>query len=200
MFTESTLHTVGKETAARYAHTFTDCRRTDLTTLSVFPTDEQINDAARQAYDEAESLLFILGISPDLLNEPAASSWEVVDEFGGDDNDDGDDEDQEAICHRAGRIIHSATIFTRLSLPFSLFLMNHTLVYLPLLFKTFNNSHQSHKIEDNRPKCYCHDGNTRRSTEGPRPLWRARGRTERLSYIPHHPQRDLRSRRLIHQP
>jgi len=39
----------------------------------------------------------------------------------------------------------------RLSLPFSLFLMNHTLVYLPLLFKTFNDSHQSHKIEDNSP-------------------------------------------------
>src|SRR5882757_2829106 len=29
------------------------------------------------------------------------------------------------------------------------------------LFKTFNDSHQSHKIEDNRPKCYCHNKDTR---------------------------------------
>lgn len=97
MFTESTLPTVGKDAAAGYAHTFSDCRGIDLTALSAFPTDEQINEAARQAYDEAESLLFILGVSPDLFTEstaeatptaatPHATPWEQVDEFY-DDND-----------------------------------------------------------------------------------------------------------------
>jgi len=107
MFTESTLPTVGKNAAAGYAHTFSDCRGIDLTALSAFPTDEQINEAARQAYDEAESLLFILGISPNLFAEstteatpatstPLTTPWEHLDEFN-DDNDDNDDNSEEAI-------------------------------------------------------------------------------------------------------
>lgn len=108
VFTESTIPAVGKETAAGYAHTYSDCRGIDLTALSAFPTDEQINTAARQAYEEAENLLFILGISPDLCNEPAtittpsteptATPWEWVDEP--------NDEDGEEAFDEAAEISH----------------------------------------------------------------------------------------------
>lgn len=70
IFTKSTLATVGKDTASGYAHTYSDCRGIDLTALSTFPTDEEISEAGRLAYEEAEDLLFILGVSPDMLAEP----------------------------------------------------------------------------------------------------------------------------------
>ena len=70
VFTKSTLTKVGKETASGYAHTYSDCRGIDLTALSTFPTDGEINEAARLAYEEAEDLLFVLGILPDMTAEP----------------------------------------------------------------------------------------------------------------------------------
>ena len=41
--------------------------------LSAFPTDEQINQAAKGAYDEANNLIFILGVSPNLLMDLPAN-------------------------------------------------------------------------------------------------------------------------------
>jgi hypothetical protein len=105
MFTQSTLSMTGKDTAAGYAHTHSDCRGIDLTALSAFPTDEQINDAARQAYDEAESLLFILGVSPDLFTEPTTTPGEQVDEFNDYNRDDEDDED-DVVIDDAAEISH----------------------------------------------------------------------------------------------
>jgi len=72
IFTKSTLATVGKDTASGYAHTYSDCRGIDLTALSTFPTDDEINEAAKSAYEEAEDLLFVLGVSPDVLAQPTA--------------------------------------------------------------------------------------------------------------------------------
>lgn len=69
VFTKSTLSTVGKDTASGYAHTYSDCRGIDLTALSTFPADEEINKAARFAYEEAEDLLFTLGISPNEVSQ-----------------------------------------------------------------------------------------------------------------------------------
>lgn len=69
LFTQSAVHTLGKETASGYAHTFSDCRGIDLSALSAFPIDDEINHAAKEAYNEAENLIFILGISPELLTE-----------------------------------------------------------------------------------------------------------------------------------
>ena len=73
-----------------------------MTALSAFPTDKQINEAARQAYDEAESLLFILGVSPDLFTKPMAdatstttTSGEQVDEFNDPNNPNNPNEDNE---------------------------------------------------------------------------------------------------------
>jgi hypothetical protein len=68
--TASSVHASGKETAAGYAHTWADCRGINLTALSAFPTDDQIHNAANQAFDEAENLFFILGVTPKMLTSP----------------------------------------------------------------------------------------------------------------------------------
>ena len=73
LFTQSTVHTLGKETVSGYAHTFSDCRGINLSVLSVFPTDEQINQVAKGAYNEAKNLIFILGVSPNLLTDLPAN-------------------------------------------------------------------------------------------------------------------------------
>ena len=85
LFTQSTVQASGKETASGYAHTFSDCRGIDLSALSAFPTDEQINQAAKDAYDEAENLIFILGISPDLLMDPPTNVPAPMSPTNGDD-------------------------------------------------------------------------------------------------------------------
>lgn len=95
------LPTVGKDTTAGYAHTYSDCHGIDLTTLSAFPTDDQINTATRQAYEEAENLLFILGVSPDLCTElevhttppttPTVTQWKCVEELHDDEEEEFDE-------------------------------------------------------------------------------------------------------------
>lgn len=108
MFTQSTLPAVDKSTDAGYTQTYADCRGIDLTALSAFPTDEQINEAARQAYDEADSLLSILGVSPDLFTEPTADAtpsttpWEQVDDF----DDDDDEFNDDTMIDEAAEISH----------------------------------------------------------------------------------------------
>ena len=110
MFTESAIPTASKDAATGYAHTFSDCHGIDLTALSAFPTDEEINEAAKQAYNEAENLLFILGISPDLSAKPTmdatsavptATPWESTDEFEDDDDDDNDSDGEEVVDEAA---------------------------------------------------------------------------------------------------
>ena len=120
LFTESTLPTAGKDAAAGYAHTFSDCRGIDLTALSAFPTDEQINEAARQAYDEAESLLFILGISPELFAEPgpdtkptttpAAMAQEPVDEPEEEDDEVFDDTDEISYLYECVEALEGSSL------------------------------------------------------------------------------------------
>lgn len=95
IFTKSVLATVGKDTASGYAHTYADCKGIDLTALSTFPTDEEINEAARLAYEEAEDLLFFLGVSPDMLVEPAAGATERP--ASQDDNEDFEDSNEEDV-------------------------------------------------------------------------------------------------------
>ena len=95
IFTKSTLATVGKDTASGYAHTYSDCRGIDLTALSTFPTDEEINEAARFVYEEAEDLLFILGVSPDMFTEPATHPTTMPASQDDNDLNDFDEEDTE---------------------------------------------------------------------------------------------------------
>ena len=51
----------GKERASGYSHTYTDNRDVDLVALSLYPSDEEINDATKTAYEEAENLWTLLG-------------------------------------------------------------------------------------------------------------------------------------------
>lgn len=95
LFTESTVHASGKETASGYTHTFSDCRGIDLSALSAFPTDDQINQAAKDAYDEAKNLIFILGISPNFLADPPTNSPTLTPPTDCDPEDNGDDNEDE---------------------------------------------------------------------------------------------------------
>ena len=71
VFTKSSLATVGKDTALGYTHTYSDCRGIDLTTLSTFPIDEEMNEAVWLAYEDTDELFFILGVLPDVFIGPA---------------------------------------------------------------------------------------------------------------------------------
>ncbi|PSS18269.1 hypothetical protein PHLCEN_2v3207 [Hermanssonia centrifuga] len=73
-----------KARAARYAHTYTDSEGVDLALLSIFPTDDEIEVAAKEAWEEAENLLELLGITPsDLLSANSSSThWISVGIFG----------------------------------------------------------------------------------------------------------------------
>ena len=105
IFTKSTLAAIGKDTASGYAHTYSDCRGIDLTALSTFPTDEEMNEAARLAYEEAEDLLFILGISPDMLAEPTiVTTTTPASQDENDDFNDSDEEDTEDVINETDGI------------------------------------------------------------------------------------------------
>jgi hypothetical protein len=54
----------GKERASGYAHTYTDTSDIDLVALSIYPSDDDLNDAAKLAYEEAENLWTLLGAPP----------------------------------------------------------------------------------------------------------------------------------------
>jgi hypothetical protein len=56
-----------RATASGYSHTHFDTRGLDIPVLATFPSDAEINAAAKEAADEAESLLAILGITPSRL-------------------------------------------------------------------------------------------------------------------------------------
>ena len=62
----------GTERASGYNHTYTDNQDIDFIALSTFPTDQEINQAAQQAYGEAENLFALLGISASQLQTAAA--------------------------------------------------------------------------------------------------------------------------------
>jgi hypothetical protein len=77
-----------KSQASGYNHTYFDPEDMDIAVLSIFPTDSDIANAAREAWDEADGLWTTLGVSPaDFMNNtttghlstrlPSASSWFV---------------------------------------------------------------------------------------------------------------------------
>jgi len=53
----------GKERASGYFHTYTDNRDVDLVALSIYPSNDNLDDAAKIAY-EAENLWTLLGAPP----------------------------------------------------------------------------------------------------------------------------------------
>lgn len=80
---EHILNAVSPTSKARangYNHTHADCDGVDLSLLSIFPSDEDINQFAAQAFEEAQNLLAITGIIPSSaasLNAtlPSISTW-----------------------------------------------------------------------------------------------------------------------------
>ncbi|KAI0329285.1 hypothetical protein GY45DRAFT_1253214 [Cubamyces sp. BRFM 1775] len=74
-----------KARASGYAHSYFDTDNIDLSALATFPCDDEIQQAARDAWQEAESLMLLVGIVPsDVMGRdasrattqlPSISSW-----------------------------------------------------------------------------------------------------------------------------
>ncbi|THH16626.1 hypothetical protein EUX98_g9272 [Antrodiella citrinella] len=78
-----------KATASGYAHTYFDTRDMDLRTLAIFPSDTEIEDIAKEAWAEMESLMDLAGIcAADVMSDstsklsstgrtvlPSVASW-----------------------------------------------------------------------------------------------------------------------------
>ena len=68
----------GKARASGYNHTYGDTRGINLQNLSAYPTDEQIDTAARRAHEEAESLWALLGIMPSQVYHTGSVTMPVL--------------------------------------------------------------------------------------------------------------------------
>ena len=73
----NTTSPTGKARASGYNHTHADCDGVDLPLLSIFPSDDEINQFTIQAFGEAQNLLAITGIIPTGLRSvlPNIDSW-----------------------------------------------------------------------------------------------------------------------------
>ena len=69
----------GKERASGYTHTYMDNCNVDLVALSIYPSNDDINEAAKTAYEEAENLWTLLGAPPAAPNMstrlPSIRAW-----------------------------------------------------------------------------------------------------------------------------
>ena len=75
-----------RATASGYSHTHFDARGLDIPILATFPSDEEIDTAAEEAAEEAESLLALLGVSPKRLREVSATKLPPIASFHVDDD------------------------------------------------------------------------------------------------------------------
>ena len=72
-----------KARASGYTHTYFDSEDINITALSTFPSDDEIAEEAKQAWEEADSLFTALGVSPadfmraqpSTLHLPSIGSW-----------------------------------------------------------------------------------------------------------------------------
>jgi len=70
----------GKAKATGYNHTYADTRGIDLVVLADYPSDEDIDEASGHAYEEANSLFALLGLSAKELHSgssrlPSIGNW-----------------------------------------------------------------------------------------------------------------------------
>jgi len=70
----SSKFSTGKATAMGYNHTYADTRGIDLVVLADYPSDQDIDEASGNAYEEANSLFALLGLSAEELPESSGSS------------------------------------------------------------------------------------------------------------------------------
>ena len=73
--------TDSRATASGYSHTHFDSRGLDIPVLATFPSDNEIDTAAKGAAEEVESLLALLGISPKRLREDSAIKLPPITSF-----------------------------------------------------------------------------------------------------------------------
>ncbi|KAJ3722298.1 hypothetical protein C8R42DRAFT_580354 [Lentinula raphanica] len=70
-----------KARASGYNHSYLDRHGVDVKSLSLFPTDNQIDEASRMAYSDASDLFCLFGLSPDELKHqgsptlPSIRTW-----------------------------------------------------------------------------------------------------------------------------
>ena len=67
-----------KAQASGYAHTYYDMEDINLATLSIFPPDEDIEIAAKEAWEEADGLFTALGVSPTDFMGTKSTSFETT--------------------------------------------------------------------------------------------------------------------------
>ena len=82
----------GKARASGYSHTYADSRGINIKALSTYPTDGEIQQAADRAFQEAESLFALLGVSSADLGGsapqlPGISAWYNVTDSQSDESD-----------------------------------------------------------------------------------------------------------------
>ncbi|KAF9780748.1 hypothetical protein BJ322DRAFT_1011530 [Thelephora terrestris] len=70
-----------RATASGYHHTHFDTRGLDIPVLATFPDDNEIDTAAEEAADEAESLLALLGLTPKQLQRNPTTVLPSIDSF-----------------------------------------------------------------------------------------------------------------------
>lgn len=70
-----------RATASGYSHTHFDTRELDIPVLATFPDDNEVNAAAKDAADESESLLALLGITPAQLQRKPTTVLPSIDSF-----------------------------------------------------------------------------------------------------------------------
>jgi hypothetical protein len=89
----SSRTTDGKARASGYAHSHTDTRGIDLAALSTYPSNEEIEEAANQGYQEAHSLFAYLGTTATQIYRPGIATLPGINAWFMGDDDDGEDED-----------------------------------------------------------------------------------------------------------
>ncbi|KAF8132534.1 hypothetical protein EV363DRAFT_1163795 [Boletus edulis] len=70
--------TDAKVAAGGYNHTYTDNRGIDLAALATYPSDNEINNLAEQAYAEVVNLFFHLGVEPQNITMPGQQALPAI--------------------------------------------------------------------------------------------------------------------------
>ena len=86
------LQTAKLKQVVIYSHTHTDTRGIDLAALSTYPSNEEIEEAANQGYQEAHSLFAYLGATATQIYRPGITTLPEINAWFVDEDEDGVDE------------------------------------------------------------------------------------------------------------
>lgn len=94
----SSRTTDGKARASGYAHTHTNTWGIDLAALSTYPSNEEIEEAANQGYQEAHSLFAYLGATATQIYRPGIATLPGINAWFMGDGDYDEDEDEDPLA------------------------------------------------------------------------------------------------------